>query len=73
MPHYDLQSIQKDHNGNKRNHFLFFVLSLVLIGKPWYKLCELFYMYVLVCIYDITLFYHVSLLICDTEINQSIN
>ena len=24
----------KDHNRNKRNQFLFFVLSLVLIGKP---------------------------------------
>ena len=35
-PHYDLQSVLKDHNGNKRNHFVFFVLSLVFIGKPWY-------------------------------------
>ena len=34
--------------------FCFFMLSLVLIGKPWYKLCELFYMYVLVCIYVIS-------------------
>ena len=24
----------KNHNGNKRNHFLFFVLSLVLVSKP---------------------------------------
>ena len=24
----------KDHNGNKGNHFLFFVLSLVLVSKP---------------------------------------
>ena len=26
--------VQKHHNGNKRNHFLFFVLSLVLVSKP---------------------------------------
>ena len=30
---YDLQSKLKDHIGNKRNHFLFFVLSLVLSSK----------------------------------------
>ena len=29
------KSVLKDHNGNKRNHFLFFVSSLVVIGKPW--------------------------------------
>ena len=34
VPHYDLQPISKDHNGNKGNHFLFFVLSLVLVSKP---------------------------------------
>ena len=34
VSHYDLHPVQKDHNGNKRNHFLFFVLSLVLVSKP---------------------------------------
>ena len=34
VPHYDLQPISKDHNGNKGNHFLFFVLSLLLVSKP---------------------------------------
>ena len=34
VSHYDLHPVQKDHNGNKRNHFLFFVLSLVFVGKP---------------------------------------
>ena len=29
------KSLLKDHNGNKRNRFLFFVSSLVVIGKPW--------------------------------------
>ena len=33
VSHYDLQPVQNDHNGNKRNHFLFFVLSLVLVSK----------------------------------------
>ena len=32
MPPYDLQSILKDHNGNKRNHFLFFC---VILGIDW--------------------------------------
>ena len=31
---YDMHPVQKDHNGNKRNHFLFFVLSLVSVSKP---------------------------------------
>ena len=26
--HYDLHPVQKDHNGNKRNHFLFFCVIL---------------------------------------------
>ena len=39
-PFYDLQSNPKDRNGNKRNHFLFFVLSLVLISKPWSLKCD---------------------------------
>ena len=34
VSHYDLHPVQKDHNGNKRNYFLFFVLSLVLVSKP---------------------------------------
>ena len=34
VSHYDLHPVQKDHNGNKRNHFLVFVLSLVLVCKP---------------------------------------
>ena len=28
------KSVLKDHNENKRDHSLFFVLSLVVIGKP---------------------------------------
>ena len=68
MSHYDLQSILKDRNGNKRNHFLFFVLSLVLIGKPWYiQMGDVLNVYVIACIFDIALFYHV-MLICDTKI-----
>ena len=35
VPHCDLQLV-RDHNGDKGNHFLFLVLSLVLIGKPCY-------------------------------------
>ena len=31
---YDLQPIQKNLNRNKKNHFLIFVLSLVLDCKP---------------------------------------
>ena len=31
---FALTYISKDHNGNKRNYFLFFVLSLVLVSKP---------------------------------------
>ena len=59
--------------GNKRNHFLFFVLSLVLIGKPWYiQIWDVLNVYVLACLYDIALFYHV-MLIYETKINQSIN
>ena len=42
VSHYDLHPIQKDHIGNKRNHFLFFVLSLVLVV---YFKC-IFYVYV---------------------------
>ena len=34
VSHYDLHPVQKDHNGNKRNHSLFFVLSFVLVSKP---------------------------------------
>ena len=34
VSHYDLHLVQKDHNRNKRNHFLFFVASLVLVSKP---------------------------------------
>ena len=34
VSHYDLHQVQKDHNGNKSNHFLLFVLSLVLVSKP---------------------------------------
>ena len=34
VSHYDLQQDQKDHNEHKRNHFLFHVLSLVLVSKP---------------------------------------
>ena len=29
------KSSLQDHNGNKGNYFLFFVSSLVVIGKPW--------------------------------------
>ena len=66
MPHYDLQSVLKDHNGNKRNYFLFFVLSLIHSNVNCLNV-----LYVLACILDIALVYH-ALLICDTEINQSI-
>ena len=34
VSHYDLHPVQKDHNGKKRNHSPFFVLSLVLVRKP---------------------------------------
>ena len=34
VSHYDLHPLQKDNNGNKRNHFLFFVVSFVLVSKP---------------------------------------
>ena len=34
VSHYDLHPVQKDHKGNKRNHFLFFVLSFVSVSKP---------------------------------------
>ena len=51
-------------------NFLFFVLSLVLIGKPWYiQMWDVLNVYVLACTFDIALFYHV-MLICDTKINQ---
>ena len=49
------------------------VLSFVLIGKPWYiQMWDVLNIYVLACIFDIELFYHV-MLICDTKINKSIN
>ena len=34
VSYYDLHPVQKDHNGNKRNHFLFFVCY------PWYWLAS---------------------------------
>ena len=35
VPHYDLQPIFNDHNGNKSNTFLFFLCH------PWYKLARI--------------------------------
>ena len=47
------KSVFKDHNGNKRDHSLFFVSSLVVIGKPWnFAMYELFYLYLL-CAHNI--------------------
>ena len=35
VSHYNLnQAGAKDHNGNKRDHFLIVVLSFVLVSKP---------------------------------------
>ena len=40
--------------------FYFFVLSLVLIGKPWFiQMWDILNEYVLACIFDIALFYHI--------------
>ena len=44
----------------------------VLLGIDWLAKGVVLNIYVLVCIFDIILFYHV-ILICDIEINQSIN
>ena len=50
--------------------FSFFVLSLVLIGKPRYiQMWDVLNVNVLACLFDIALFYHV-MLICDTKINK---
>ena len=54
----------------KEKSLSLFVLFLVLIGKPWYiQMWDVLNVYVLACIFDIALFYHV-MLICDTKINQ---
>ena len=47
---YDLQPVQKDHNGNKRKHFLLFAFSLVLVSKPLNVAFCVFQMYIL-CVY----------------------
>ena len=71
------KSVHKDHNGNKRDHSLFFVSSLVVIGKP-YEHCNVLIFYIVLILCILTLCMHCCvltriLLICDTEINQSIN
>ena len=60
----------KDHNGNKGNHFLFFVSSWVVISKPWdFANFKILYMY-FKCVFNILL-YCFMLLICDTKINNN--
>ena len=68
VSHYDRQLVQKDHNGNKRNHFLF-------LCYPWHWLashCNLCFLNVyFMCTFNITLCCFIQMLICDTDINQS--
>ena len=64
------KSSSQDHNGNKGNHFLFFVSSWVVIGKFWtFANFKILYMY-LKCVFNILL-YCFMLLICDTKINNN--
>ena len=70
------KSVLKDHNGNDRDHSLFFVSSLEVIGKPYNF--EMYECFICVCCVRITFYMHCivltcMLLICDTEINKSIN
>ena len=80
MPEYDLQSLLKNHCGNDRNHFLafffFFFFFFVILGIDWLAMvysnviCYIKYMF-FIGIFNTTLFYHVHLIICNTEVNQS--
>ena len=64
------KSSPQDHNGNKENHFLFFVSSWVVISKPWdFANFKILYMY-FKCVFNILL-YCFMLLICDTKINNN--
>ena len=55
VSHYDLHPVQKDHNGKKGYHFLFFVLSLVLVRKPKNIVICVFSIYSFLCMFNITL------------------
>ena len=56
VSHYDLHPVQKDHNGNKRNHFLFFC---VILGIGWQAIehCNL-------CILDVYFMYMFNITLC---------
>ena len=66
------KSSPQDNNGNKGNHFLFFVSSWVVIGKPWnFANFKILYMYFTRVFY--ILLYCFMLLIGDTKINNNNN
>ena len=65
------KSSPQDHNGNKRNQFLFLVSSWVVISKPWdfanFNILYMYFKYVFNILLNCFM-----LLICDTKINNKL-
>ena len=68
VSHYDLHPVQKDHNGNKRNHFLFLCYPSYWLAS--HRTLQFVYFKCIFYVYCDVLF---NLLISDNEISQSSN